>query len=71
MSGRSAAEICAATARVGELGGSVMMAGIDSPAGRLSVVTDPQGATFAVIALALDLPLAAPRHDPERPATIY
>ena len=41
----------AAAAKVTELGGSVMMSGIDSPAGRFSVVADPQGATFAVIAL--------------------
>jgi hypothetical protein len=29
----------------------VMMPGIDSPAGKFSVVADPQGAAFAVITL--------------------
>jgi uncharacterized protein len=41
----------AAAAKVQELGGSVMMPGIDSPAGKFSVVADPQGAAFAVITL--------------------
>ncbi len=41
----------AAVAKVTELGGAVRMPGMDTPAGRIAVVADPQGATFAVIKL--------------------
>lgn len=41
-----------AVARVGELGGAVRMPPMDVPVGRFSVLSDPQGATFAVIKLA-------------------
>jgi hypothetical protein len=37
--------------KVKELGGGVAFGPIDSPAGRLAMVTDPWGAAFAVIAL--------------------
>ncbi len=50
-----AVEDCdAAVARVGELGGQVPVAPVDSPVGRFWVLSDPQGATFAVIAGRLD-----------------
>jgi predicted enzyme related to lactoylglutathione lyase len=39
----------ATVAQAGELGGSVRMPPMDTPAGRISVLADPQGATFAVI----------------------
>ncbi len=42
----------AAVARIGELGGSVMVGPMDVQPGRLAVATDPQGAAFAVITLA-------------------
>jgi predicted enzyme related to lactoylglutathione lyase len=42
----------AAVAKVGELGGSVMVPPFDIDAGRFAVVADPSGAHFAVIALA-------------------
>lgn len=41
----------AAVNRAGELGGSVQMPPMDVPVGRFSVLTDAQGATFAVIRL--------------------
>lgn len=41
----------AAVAKAGELGGSVRLAPMDTPAGRLSVLADSQGAVFAVIKL--------------------
>ncbi|MGH9040618.1 MAG: VOC family protein [Acidimicrobiia bacterium] len=44
-------DIDAAVAKVTELGGAVRMPGMDTPAGRIAVVGDPQGATFAVIKL--------------------
>jgi predicted enzyme related to lactoylglutathione lyase len=50
----------AAVARVGESGGSVAFGPIDSPAGRLAVVTDPWGAAFAVIALSRQALESAP-----------
>ncbi len=37
------------TARHQSLGGTVAMPPFDSPAGRIAVLTDPQGATFSVI----------------------
>ena len=43
---------CDATlAKITELGGSSMMPPMDIPIGRFAVVTDPEGATFAIIAL--------------------
>jgi predicted enzyme related to lactoylglutathione lyase len=42
----------AAVARVQELGGKVMAPAMDSPAGRLAVLTDPTGAAFAIIKIA-------------------
>ena len=48
-----AVEDCEATvARVTELGGAVLVAPMDIPQGRFSVVTDPQQAVFQIIALA-------------------
>jgi hypothetical protein len=41
----------ATVAKATELGGAVRMPGMDTPAGRIAVVADPQGATFAVIKL--------------------
>lgn len=45
-------DVDATTAKATELGGSAMMPGMDTPAGRIAVLSDPQGAVFAVIALA-------------------
>lgn len=39
----------AAVAKAVELGGGAVMPGMDTPAGRLAVLQDPQGAVFAVI----------------------
>ena len=47
-----AADVDAATARVQELGGAVVVAPFDTPAGRIAVVADPAGAPFSLIALA-------------------
>jgi predicted enzyme related to lactoylglutathione lyase len=41
----------AAVAQVDQLGGSLVAGPMDTPAGRIAVLTDPQGATFAVITL--------------------
>ena len=41
----------AAAKKVAELGGKVMVPPFDSPYGRISVVQDPQGASFSVIKL--------------------
>ena len=41
-------DVGAAVAKVEELGGSVMNR-VDSPAGELAVVADPQGAVFQVM----------------------
>ncbi len=40
-----------AAARVAELGGSVLVQPFDTPAGRIAIVSDPQGAAFSVIDL--------------------
>jgi predicted enzyme related to lactoylglutathione lyase len=40
-----------ATAKAKEFGGSSMMEGMETPAGKMSVVADPQGAVFAMIEL--------------------
>src|SRR5262245_30229573 len=45
----------AASARVSELGGSVMMPSMDIEPGRFSVVSDPSGAVFNIIALKREL----------------
>ena len=50
----------AAIARAQELGGKVMVEPIDTPAGRLSILTDPFGAAFAVIALSEEAKASAP-----------
>jgi hypothetical protein len=39
----------AAVSKVQELGGKVWVPAFDSPAGRFAIVSDPNGATFAVI----------------------
>ncbi len=39
----------AAVGKIEQLGGKVVMPAMDSPAGRFAVVSDPQGAAFAVI----------------------
>jgi len=44
------ADANAAAERVAELGGSVLVAPFDSPYGRISVLRDPTGGTFSVIA---------------------
>lgn len=44
------ADTDAAVAKVTELGGSVVAPAMDTPAGRIAVVSDPQGGTFLVIA---------------------
>jgi predicted enzyme related to lactoylglutathione lyase len=44
-------DIDASAARAQELGGTVLVPPMESPAGRFSVLTDPQGATFALITL--------------------
>ena len=41
----------ATTAKAKDLGGGAMVEGIDVPIGRFSVLSDPQGATFAAIRL--------------------
>jgi uncharacterized protein len=45
------ADADAAAARVAELGGSVVLEPFDTPAGRIALVTDPQGGAFSVIQL--------------------
>lgn len=47
------ADTDAAMARALELGGASLTDAMDTPAGRFSVLADPQGAFFAVIALAV------------------
>jgi predicted enzyme related to lactoylglutathione lyase len=44
----------AAVAKLKELGGGVMMEPFDTPAGRLAIVSDPAGATFAFINVAAE-----------------
>ena len=46
------ADADAAAAKVGELGGAVMVEPFDIPVGRIAVVSDPQGAVFSIIQLA-------------------
>lgn len=45
------ADTDATVASVKKLGGQVMLEGLDTPAGRIAVMADPQGAAFAVISL--------------------
>ncbi len=45
----------ASVARAKELGGMAMVEGMDTPAGRIAVLADPQGATFALISLSAHL----------------
>ena len=45
------AGVDADTAKVGELGGTVLMPPMDSPFGRMSVVTGPEGEAFGLIQL--------------------
>ena len=45
-------DIDAATAQAGSAGGKVMLAPMDFPGGRMSMVTDPQGAIFGLLKLA-------------------
>lgn len=44
------ADTDATVARLNELGGSVVVPAMDTPAGRIAVVADPQGGTFTIIA---------------------
>ena len=44
----TAADLDAAVARIGELGGRVAMGPVEIPAGRVAVAQDPQGAWFAL-----------------------
>lgn len=37
--------------QIGELGGNIIMAPFDTPAGKVSVARDPQGAMFSIIQL--------------------
>jgi hypothetical protein len=46
------ADCDASVARLTELGGTVRLPPIDIPPGRFSVVSDPDGALFAVLQLA-------------------
>jgi len=39
----------AGAAKAGELGGTVVQAPVDTPYGRMAVVTDPHGATFSIM----------------------
>ncbi len=39
-------------AKATELGGSVVVAPVDTPVGRMGVLGDPQGAVFSIITLA-------------------
>ncbi len=48
------AELDQSVGRVGELGGSLLMGTIDTPAGRMAPAMDPTGASFSIIELALD-----------------
>jgi uncharacterized protein len=43
------ADADATAAKVADLGGSILVEPFDTPAGRMAVATDPQGATFSVI----------------------
>ena len=43
------ADTAAATARAAELGGAVVVEPFDTPAGRIALLTDPQGAAFSVV----------------------
>ena len=47
-------DLDAAADRIGELGGAVLVAPTDIPAGRFLVATDPQGAVFALFAGEVD-----------------
>ena len=47
-------DIDAAVAKAGELGATVMLPPMDSPAGKLSMLMEPNGAAFSVIQLAPD-----------------
>ncbi|HVE69162.1 MAG TPA: VOC family protein [Solirubrobacteraceae bacterium] len=47
-------DLDAAAGRIGELGGAVLVAPTDIPAGRFLVATDPQGAVFALFAGEVD-----------------
>lgn len=42
-------DVDATAARAQELGGNVLLSGMDYPGGRLAVISDPQGATFGVM----------------------
>lgn len=42
-------DVEATVTKTQELGGSVLLAGMDYPGGRLAIVSDPQGATFGVM----------------------
>ena len=46
----STADADATAAKATELGGTVLLAPIDAPYSRLTVLRDPQGATFSVTA---------------------
>jgi len=48
------ADLEAAIAKVGELGGQVIVPTLDVPAGKLAVATDPQGAPFGIFSGELD-----------------
>jgi len=47
-------DVPAAMARIEELGGGVHAGPVDIPMAQFAVVTDPQGATFAIYAGALE-----------------
>ena len=47
-------DVDAAVANVGELGGGVIMGPVDIPQARIAMVTDPQGAMFALYAGAME-----------------
>ena len=60
----------AAVAKVKAAGGGVMVGPIDIPAGRFAIVTDPHGASFAVIALSPKR-RTAPRPEPVAPSVRF
>ncbi len=47
----SSPDVDASTKKVAELGGSVMLEPHDFPGGRFSIVTDPQGGAFGILAM--------------------
>lgn len=51
LRGRPVAGLMPLVQQAGEIGGAVLLRPIEIGAGRLAILADPQGASFAVIAL--------------------